>query len=173
MFVAHPQLYVTMVLCQKMEPNEAIGLSGFRKYFKVKGYSNTTELDGLEKPEYKYDQHNECLEEFIIAIDASYADQYTQEVVLRDITKAYAGFSCFEKESSTIVTGNWGCGAFGGNVHHKLIIQLIAATLARKTLIYCPFGKKKELIETLNMVSNLSVSEASKLLMEYEQITRS
>lgn len=39
-----------------------------------------------------------------------------------------------------IVTGNWGCGAFGGETRTKLIIQWIACTLAGKKMVYCPFG---------------------------------
>jgi poly(ADP-ribose) glycohydrolase len=56
--------------------------------------------------------------------------------------KADAGFTCFD-DIKTIVSGNWGCGAFGGDIYAKLIIQWITATLAHKKLLYCPFNKKK------------------------------
>jgi poly(ADP-ribose) glycohydrolase len=41
------------------------------------------------------------------------------------------------------VTGNWGCGAFRGNLTLKFIIQWIACSLVNKKMIYCPFGSKK------------------------------
>lgn len=44
-----------------------------------------------------------------------------------------------------IITGNWGCGAFKGNLTVKFMIQWIAASLAGKRLMYCPFGKGQEI----------------------------
>ena len=45
-------------------------------------------------------------------------------------------------ESDSIVTGNWGCGAFKGNLSLKFLIQWIACSMAEKRMIYCPYGKK-------------------------------
>jgi len=39
-----------------------------------------------------------------------------------------------------IITGNWGCGVFRGNSQLKLIIQWIAASLAGKEILFCPYG---------------------------------
>lgn len=39
-----------------------------------------------------------------------------------------------------VATGNWGCGAFKGDVKLKFIIQWIACTLAKKVMHYCPYG---------------------------------
>ncbi|KAJ4965510.1 hypothetical protein NE237_017359 [Protea cynaroides] len=42
-----------------------------------------------------------------------------------------------------IVTGNWGCGAFGGDPELKTIIQWLAASQAfRPFILYCTFGEK-------------------------------
>lgn len=35
-------------------------------------------------------------------------------------------------EGKRIITGNWGCGAFNGDVRLKFIIQWIAASMAKK-----------------------------------------
>jgi poly(ADP-ribose) glycohydrolase len=45
-------------------------------------------------------------------------------------------------ESDSIVTGNWGCGAFRGNLQLKFLIQWIGCSMAEKRMIYCPYGKK-------------------------------
>jgi poly(ADP-ribose) glycohydrolase len=56
--------------------------------------------------------------------------------------KAYTGF-VYTPEGGTknIISGNWGCGCFNGDLQLKLLIQWIAASLAGKKLVHCPFGK--------------------------------
>jgi poly(ADP-ribose) glycohydrolase len=55
MFLCHPELYITMLICPKIEKHEAIGLIGFRKFFKSIGYSHTTKFAGPEKSDYAFD----------------------------------------------------------------------------------------------------------------------
>jgi len=56
---------------------------------------------------------------------------------------------------SPIATGNWGCGAFGGNLHLKFLQQLISSSQANRGMIYCTFDdaqlkdELKEFSETL------------------------
>ena len=63
------------------------------------------------------------------------------------MVKAYAGFMPQTKEVSQVVTGNWGCGAFGGDLRLKFLIQWVACSLTDKEMVYCPFGKSKEIID--------------------------
>ena len=73
--------------------------------------------------------------------------------------KAYVGFNLINfddndvsKLEKTIATGNWGCGAFGGDYELKFIQQLLAATYAGvDKLYYYTFGRK----EMDNVVANL------------------
>ena len=70
------------------------------------------------------------------------------DIIKRDIHKAYVGFNLinYEKqnEEKTIATGNWGCGAFGGNHELKFLEQWIAASLSGvKRLDYYTFGSEK------------------------------
>jgi poly(ADP-ribose) glycohydrolase len=69
-------------------------------------------------------------------------------MIYREITKAYCGFSFEEVEGRRIVSGNWGCGAFGGHIQLKFMIQWIACTLARRELVYCPFGSSQQLADS-------------------------
>ena len=63
------------------------------------------------------------------------------ELIERELTKAAAGFRC--EGYDKIVTGNWGCGAFGGYVQLKFLIQLVAASVCgRQELIYCYLEKQ-------------------------------
>ena len=104
--------------------------------------------------------------EYVTAIDAvCYAMensmiQFDREHVDREILKAYAGFNFDGVESNTVVTGNWGCGAFRGDVRTKFLIQWIACSLAKKHMIYCPFGQRKNLEEPqiIDKISKMTIS---------------
>ncbi|KAL3307402.1 hypothetical protein Ciccas_014084, partial [Cichlidogyrus casuarinus] len=69
--------------------------------------------------------------------------QYEGKWIHRELLKAYAGFSAQLANSEipkTIVTGNWGCGAKGGDPQLKAVIQLMACAAAGKNLYYCCEG---------------------------------
>lgn len=71
-------------------------------------------------------------------------DQFCESAVLRELNKAIVGFRRSPITSSEwglcrgeapsprgdlIATGNWGCGAFGGHLQLKFLIQLMAASV--------------------------------------------
>jgi poly(ADP-ribose) glycohydrolase len=66
------------------------------------------------------------------------------------------------------VSGNWGCGVFGGDVQVKIIIQWIAATMAGKQLRYCPYGSKDKVYNhtLLTKLSKLKLEDVLKLLLK-------
>lgn len=119
-----------------MESNEAIQLIGFKKYSSNKGYSYSTAYLGPDFHSYSFDKHKRA-KEYITAIDAlalpkDSAEQFHRSKIKREILKAYCGFKFDEEGLTKIVTGNWGCGAFGGDNRAKLIIQWLSCTLAGK-----------------------------------------
>lgn len=44
--------------------------------------------------------------------------------------------------ADSVATGNWGCGAFGGHLQLKAVIQWIACAAAGRRMVYYPFGQK-------------------------------
>lgn len=152
MFTNHPELFTAQLLCEVMKPNECIFLSGYKKYFKNKGYGWTAAYDGRNTHEYEYDEHKQA-KEYITAIDAvpfgRYQDteQYQKESIDRELLKAYCGFSFNRPNINRVVTGNWGCGAFGGNLRLKFLIQWLACSAVNKEMIYCPFGSREEIYD--------------------------
>lgn len=110
----------------------------------------------------------------VLAIDAlkyrDFKSQFTERKIVRELIKSYTGFNAFNihddsgKIMPVIATGNWGCGAFGGdhqlkcnffanqevfviflfkNTFLSVLIQLIAASQAERDLIYCTFNDVK------------------------------
>ena len=54
-----------------------------------------------------------------------------------------------------VATGNWGCGAFGGDPQLKTLIQLMAAAEAGRDVAYFTFGDTKlrdDIYEMHNML---------------------
>lgn len=137
MFANHPELYVSILLCEEMQDNEALFFSGFKKFFRNRNYGYQTEFNG-EEPAHSYEGKSE----YIVAIDAidfkrNQMEQFREANIERELLKAYTGFSA--DESKTVATGNWGCGAFKGSVWLKFLVQWIACTMAGKKMIYCPY----------------------------------
>lgn len=68
--------------------------------------------------------------------------------------KAYTGFSWGASKlhmqlhsmtlddgcNTSVATGNWGCGAFNGNVYLKALLQLMAAGKTGRDVAYFTFG---------------------------------
>ena len=58
-------------------------------------------------------------------------------------SQAYVGFNCHDSHRDNlpaVATGNWGCGVFHGNPQLKVLLQLMAATVAGRSVVYFTFG---------------------------------
>ena len=86
----------------------------------------------------------------IVAMDAIFfgrngtaVQQFSANRMSREVFKAFNGFSVsslvLAREYPLIATGNWGCGAFGGEVGLKAMLQWIAASLAGRSIVYFSF----------------------------------
>jgi hypothetical protein len=42
-----------------------------------------------------------------------------------------------------VATGNWGCGAFGGDARLKSLLQLIVCTVIERPIVYFTFGDEQ------------------------------
>jgi hypothetical protein len=99
-----------------------------------------------------------------VAIDATQYErsqvmrQFSSGAIERELNKAYVGFlgardGALDGEPigavaaaplPPIVTGNWGCGAFGGDLQLKAMIQWMAASLAGRVCVhYLTFGDER------------------------------
>jgi len=67
-------------------------------------------------------------------------------LTLMHFPQAYVGFvgsNTYKNNLPAIATGNWGCGAFRGNPKLKILIQLMAAAVAGRSMVYFTFGDTK------------------------------
>ena len=153
LFALEPEAVVSMLFMEVMDQNDAIGIFNTIEYSKSSGYgySFKFEKSAIINDLTQIKKHR------IIAIDATvrgsnygyYYNHKNQENIIRDIHKAYVGFNLINLEEEKnfekiIATGNWGCGAFGGNHELKFIQQWIAASFAGvKRLDYYTFDDSR------------------------------
>ena len=151
LFAKEPEAIVSMLFMEVMSDNDAIGIFNTIEYSQSTGYANSFKF----KQSNITDDLSTVKRHRIIAIDASinrsfynYFYKNTNDII-RDIHKAYVGFNLINLEENKniekiIATGNWGCGAFGGNHELKFIQQWLAASFVGvKRLDYYTFKEKE------------------------------
>ena len=115
----------------------------------------------------------------ILAIEAPKhgGGRYTLSQLKFIFQTAYTGFKACRKSSKNqicIHTGNWGCGAYGGNVSVMAILQLAAAAAADvNKIVYHSFDnsssakyKKALSILTPYISQGITMSELFNLILE-------
>ncbi|XP_071442454.1 poly(ADP-ribose) glycohydrolase-like isoform X2 [Hetaerina americana] len=155
-FLIFPELIVSRLFTEALDRTEALVVSGCERYSVYKGYSETFRWAGGYDPKKLSPNSSVTARDVygrhltsIVAIDAlnfsSPSRQYSQDALLREVNKAYVGFSCPEgvADLPAVATGNWGCGVFHGDAQLKALLQLMAAAKAKRDLVYFTFGNEK------------------------------
>ncbi|KAF4090391.1 hypothetical protein AMELA_G00051260 [Ameiurus melas] len=145
-FLINPELIVSRLFTEALEHNECLIITGTEQYSKYSGYAESYKWKDNHKDETPRDEwQRRCTE--IVAVDAlkyrHYMEQFQPEKFTRELNKAYCGFvrqGVNTQNLSAIATGNWGCGAFGGDTRLKALLQLMAAAEAGRDVAYFTFG---------------------------------
>lgn len=196
-FMINPELIVGMLFMASMEDNEAIEIVGAERFSQYMGYGSsfrfvgdyldTKPLDAMGRRKTR-----------IVAIDALDCPtklQYETSGLLREVNKAFVGFldqskhqfdvKPFQDSNSKdnhpsvnsvdcigVSTGNWGCGAFGGNPEIKSMIQWLGASQAHRPFVnYYTFedASLRRLEEVIQWVlrHGWTVGELWHMIVEY------
>lgn len=123
-----PELIVSMLFSECMNDNECILIRGIERFSDYTGYDENFKWNGDYLDHTDRDKFNRIMTD-ILAIDPLYftdsLDQYKEENFWREIKKCFIGFrikSKFNLDDTAlprIATGNWGCGAYNGNIELK------------------------------------------------------
>ncbi|XP_040176671.1 poly(ADP-ribose) glycohydrolase isoform X2 [Rana temporaria] len=177
-FLINAELIASRLFTEELDPNECLIIIGAEQYSEYKGYAESYKWDRAHEDQAPRDSWQRRTTE-IVAIDAfhfrHYLDQFTPDKIKRELNKAYCGFyreGIEPKNLSAVATGNWGCGAFGGDPRLKALIQLLAASETGRDVVYFTFGDKELMNDVYRMYSFLSkqnktVGEVYKLLLNY------
>ena len=136
---------VSIFFMEVMNDNDSIRIDNLIQYSDYTGYGSSFKFtkNKINYDDIRLKRYN------IIAIDAvCFPDINNKISIQRDLHKAYVGFSFVndieDHLQKTIATGNWGCGAFGGDFELKFLQQWLAATLCHvDKLYYYTFNNKK------------------------------
>lgn len=149
-FAICPELCAAMIVCPCMLANEAITVVGGEQFSDYSGYAFGLQYAGdFRRPVPKDDDGTPLVA--ITAMDAldlrggnsSLKGQMELKQELRELEKAAAAFEPVDEAAlklwPVIATGNWGCGAFGGSIPLKAVLQWLAASEGGRSLRYFPF----------------------------------
>lgn len=135
LFLIYPELIFTIMICPPMLDNEAIVMTGAKRYSSYAGYASGTQFKTYEKLSsengYKdtqpLDERNR-IDRTFVGIDATWfgwgvdlEHQFTEPWVFRELSKALIGFKGDQMEpvsetKKEVATGKWGCGVFNGKL---------------------------------------------------------
>ncbi|XP_066535232.1 poly(ADP-ribose) glycohydrolase isoform X2 [Hoplias malabaricus] len=145
-FLINPELIVSRLFTEALDHNECLIITGTEQYSKYSGYAESYKWKDKHIDETPRDEwQRRCTE--IVALDAlkyrHFMEQFHPEKITRELNKAYCGFvrhGVNTQNLSAVATGNWGCGAFGGDTRLKALLQLMAAAEAGRDVAYFTFG---------------------------------
>jgi len=179
-FAVNPELIATCLLSAVMKDNEVLIMKGSEQFSKYAGYGPTLKYDGDFKDDTK--SEDGFLQTEIVGMDAiKYSNresQFEHSWILRDINKAYVAFYLPENSKNVpVATGNWGCGVFNGDKPLKVTLQLMAAAVANRELIYYTFNDKPlaERIKTYHqflVTKKITVGQLWSKIMEFDPLEK-
>ncbi len=149
-FAMSPDLLATTLLCPAMGDDEAISVHGAPQLARIEGYAWSARYAGPHPDPTPVDADGTADVE-VVVLDAlpmrrgaGLLAQLQPALRHRELTKAWIGFTPGpDGRRSAIATGNWGCGAFGGDLQLKAVIQWLAASANGRTVHYHPYGDRR------------------------------
>eukprot|EP00795_Rhopilema_esculentum_P013152 gene13152-3945_t len=178
-FLICPELILSRLFVERLDPNETLLVRGAERFSDYTGYAQTYTFRNDYIDLTPRDRWGRLYTE-VVAMDAhvfhTYSQQFAQSMLKRELNKAHCAFQSIDNLDflPAVATGNWGCGAFGGDARLKALIQLIAAAVSSRDLIYFTFGDTK-LCEDLRGFHSLLlehrvfVSNLWRMLLRYER----
>ena len=182
-FLLCPELIVSRLITEELQDNESLIITGAEQFSSYSGYGSTFEWAG------SYDDTVTCdrwgrKETCLVAMDAlvvrNALSQFKPGLMRREANKTYCGFMSSATtpcgHPMAVATGNWGCGAFGGDKRLKALLQWLAASAAGRDAVYFTFGDKG-LQKDLHILQHelggdtVSVGAVWQVLMTYHRQT--
>ncbi|CAF1404023.1 unnamed protein product [Adineta steineri] len=115
LFSCCPEAFLSILVCDTLRSDEIVILRGCKRFVDYSGYGETFKFVGSHL------NYNSTNIQDILIMDACLSNHFSQYHIDRDLGKVWAAFS--KANDEIIVTGNWGCGVFGGDPTFKFLQQ--------------------------------------------------
>ncbi|XP_012936385.1 poly(ADP-ribose) glycohydrolase [Aplysia californica] len=144
-FMICPEMILSRLFTEVLEDRDILIMKGCERFSNYAGYSDSFKWNGNHVDTTERDCLGRLWTE-VVAMDAVRVkrtdNQFAEHMVNRELHKAFCAFVDPEHNDNlpAVCTGNWGCGAFGGDKHLKALIQMIAASHAKREMCYFTFG---------------------------------
>jgi len=166
MLVAYAEPIVGLLFVDQLQDEEVLIVSGVRLYNQYEGFSGSLKWQQgvVEAVDGR----------MIVALDAEdyrkrEQDQYQRRSIERELKKAVLGFGAtLAPDSYEVVTGNWGCGVFKGDIQLKFLIQWVAATFCHRNMSYLTWNNSDlaNLTEWVNFFNQYSTNQVLEALFK-------
>ncbi|KAF8402438.1 hypothetical protein HHK36_013394 [Tetracentron sinense] len=149
--------------CLLRETNKAF--CGFFDQSKYQRYLQIFQEDAFCGDQFGRDVKglkNESVSVLMLVDESSSAPERPNEGASGNFHDGQSSQDLHLQDDIGIVTGNWGCGAFGGDPELKAIIQWLAASQAlRPFILYCTFGEEalRNVDQKSDVIQTDSISE--------------
>ncbi|CAF1079240.1 unnamed protein product [Rotaria sordida] len=169
LFSCCPEAYLAILVCDTLRSDEVVILRGCKRFVDYRGYGETFQFVG------PYPNQDPTHIQDILVVDACLSNHFSRRHIDRDLGKAWAAFAKTGHE--IIVTGNWGCGVFGGDPIFKFLQQVCAASILVdivKRLDYSTYGddrlmsKLKDLMKQLDKKKK-TVADVYQMMVKYSE----
>ncbi|XP_076460109.1 poly(ADP-ribose) glycohydrolase-like isoform X2 [Babylonia areolata] len=177
-FMICPEMILSRLFTEVLGDTESLLMTGCEQFSEYEGYADSFKWKkDYVDPTQRDSLGRLCCE--VVAIDAlvfhnNYCRQFQKGSVLRELNKAYSGFqtSANRQHRAAVCTGNWGCGAFGGDKQIKSLIQMMAASAAQRDMCYFTFDDQQLTTDLHRVHQTLRTEEKTigdimKLLEDY------
>ena len=143
-FTVCPEMLASMLFTEVLGDREVLIVVGVEQFTSYEGYSDTFKFAGRFTDKVDVDSSGRKMTS-VVAMDAirfnNSDDQFMMRNIDRELNKAFVAFQNRHVDNlQAVATGNWGCGAFGGDPRLKLLLQLMAAAEAGRDVVYFTFG---------------------------------
>jgi len=143
-FTVCPELIASLLFTEVLGDREVLVVVGVEQFTLYEGYADNFKFSERFKDTVEVDSSGRK-ETSVVAMDAirftNTEMQFRTKNIERELNKAFVGFQNRHiNRLQSVATGNWGCGAFGGDSRLKLLIQMMAAAEVGRDVLYLTFG---------------------------------
>jgi poly(ADP-ribose) glycohydrolase len=138
-----PEACVSVLICPPLTDDEVLVVEGAEAIVTIQGFGRAAHLGEILSPDYTFENYSasKWRRRTMLFTDALELDNFDRNDgqipdflpghIDRELNKALTAFSSRDDAPyREVVTGLWGCGAFGGNAEVKTMLQWCAASLA-------------------------------------------